>query len=247
MITIIVKIRGPVIHKAIFSLIGERFRCSLPYLPPPRSKGTRTFGSPVITTTQGALRIHTHIIPSRTITGQRSITWRCLGIRRAISSFGVVPRREEVARRQGLRRRTSDTGKFVFKLAIRHTANLALSRFLRMTHDSAAHNVTIVHASPKRPNTFISTTVPAKDLNQDIMDVAFVTVLGQYPGGEEELRKVHRFAGSVPLGRHWSYKYLVDLDGMSYSGRFMALMTSDSAVIKSTVYKEYFSDWLVPW
>ena len=116
-----------------------------------------------------------------------------------------------------------------------------------MTHESAAHNVTIVHASPSRPDTFISTTVPAKDLNDDIMDVAFVSAVGDYPGGEEELRKVHRFAGSVPLGKHWSYKYLIDLDGMSYSARFMALLASDSAVIKSTVYKEYFSDWMQPW
>lgn len=116
-----------------------------------------------------------------------------------------------------------------------------------MTHDSAAHNVTIVHASPMQADAFVSTSVPAKDLNHDIMDVAFVAAVGSYPGGKEELYNVYRFEGKVPLGRHWSYKYLVDLDGMSYSGRFMALLASDSAVLKSTIYKEYFSDWLQPW
>lgn len=116
-----------------------------------------------------------------------------------------------------------------------------------MAHESATTNVTIMHASPLRPDTFISTTVPAKDVNSDLMDVAFVSATGSYPGGETELRKLHRFADSVPLGKHWSYKYLIDLDGMSYSGRFMGLMASDSAVLKSTVYKEYFSDWLQPW
>ena len=50
------------------------------------------------------------------------------------------------------------------------------------------------------------------------LDVAFVSAVGKYPRGDEEPRKVHRFAGSVPLGGHWSYKYLADLDGMSYSG-----------------------------
>ncbi|KAG6380428.1 glycosyltransferase family 90 protein [Boletus reticuloceps] len=120
-------------------------------------------------------------------------------------------------------------------------------RFVRMAHESAANNVTIVHALPSRPDTFISTTVPAQDLNNDIMDAAFVSAVGEYPGGEEELRKVHRFAGFVPLGKHWSYKYLIDLDGMSYSARFMAFLASDSAVLKSTVYKEYFSDWIQPW
>lgn len=116
-----------------------------------------------------------------------------------------------------------------------------------MAHESAVNNVTIVHASPSWPDTFISTTVPAKDLNNDVMDVAFVKAVGNYLGGEAELRKHHRFAESVPLGTHWSYKYLIDMDGMSYSGRFMALMASDSAVLKATVYKEYYSDWIQPW
>ena len=116
-----------------------------------------------------------------------------------------------------------------------------------MAHESAPNNVTIVHASPSQPDTFISTNLPAKDVNNDIMDVAFVSAVGAYPGGEPELRKYHRFADRVPLGRHWSYKYLIDLDGMSYSGRFMALLASDSAVLKSTIYKEFFSDWIQPW
>ncbi|KAJ3759426.1 hypothetical protein EV360DRAFT_69506 [Lentinula raphanica] len=34
---------------------------------------------------------------------------------------------------------------------------------------------------------------------------------------------------------------------MSYSGRFMAFLASDSVPVKSTVYEEYFSDWIEPW
>lgn len=120
-------------------------------------------------------------------------------------------------------------------------------RFLRMAHGSARANYTIIHESPADPGTYISTTVPAMELNREIMDVAFVSVVGSYPGGEEALRREHRFSQPVPLGEHWSYKYLIDLDGMSYSGRFMAFMASDSAVIKATVYKEYFTDWVQPW
>jgi hypothetical protein len=70
---------------------------------------------------------------------------------------------------------------------------------------------------------------------------------GAYPGGEEELRKHHRSAEFIPLGEHWAYKYLIDIDGMGYSGRFMALLASESAVIKSTMWGEYITDWLQPW
>jgi len=116
-----------------------------------------------------------------------------------------------------------------------------------MTHDDATANCTIIHESPLSPGTFISTAVHAGSLNREITDVAFVSSVGSYPGGEEALRRAHRFSDAVPLGEHWAYKYLIDLDGMGYSGRFMAFMASDSAVIKSTVYKEYFSDWVQPW
>ncbi|KIM53983.1 glycosyltransferase family 90 protein [Scleroderma citrinum Foug A] len=125
--------------------------------------------------------------------------------------------------------------------------NYQRHRFVHMTHDDATANCTIIHESPLSPGTFISTTVLGGSLNREITDVAFVSSVGSYPGGEEALRKAHRFADAVPLGEHWSYKYLIDLDGMGYSGRFMAFMASDSAVIKSTVYKEYFSDWVQPW
>lgn len=68
-----------------------------------------------------------------------------------------------------------------------------------------------------------------------------------YPGGLKAMKEDHRFGDAVPLGKHWSYKYLVDMDGMSYSGRFMAFLASDSVPVKATVYTEYFSDWIQPW
>lgn len=81
------------------------------------------------------------------------------------------------------------------------------------------------------------------------MDVAFVKATNpdQYPGGLAKLMEEHRFAGSVYLGGHWQYKYLLDLDGMSYSGRFMSFLASDSVPVKSTVYEEFFSEWIEPW
>jgi hypothetical protein len=99
------------------------------------------------------------------------------------------------------------------------------------------------------PNTthWQSAEVPISTLNDEIMDAAFVKVSGLYPGGLTALMEQHRFSEPVPLGKHWSYKYLVDLDGMSYSGRFMSFLASDSVPIKATVYTEFFSDWIQPW
>ncbi|KAJ7182262.1 glycosyltransferase family 90 protein [Mycena crocata] len=82
--------------------------------------------------------------------------------------------------------------------------------------------------------------VPLSALNADIMDAAFTKAV--VPFGS-----THRLGDSVELGVAWGYKYLLDLDGMGYSGRFMAFLASDSVPVKATVYDEYFSGWIEPW
>jgi Glycosyl transferase family 90 len=91
--------------------------------------------------------------------------------------------------------------------------------------------------------------VPIASLNREIMDVAFVSSVDHehYPGGYQQQVRDHRFDDAAVLSDHWKHKYLLDLDGMGYSGKFLAFLGSDSAVIKSTVYQEFFSDWIQPW
>ncbi len=123
-------------------------------------------------------------------------------------------------------------------------------RFIRMSSETSnTSSRTITFADPPNSDRYITTRVPAADVNEEVMDVAFVKAVASqsYPGGEKALRKDHRFGDAVPLGEHWKYRYLVDLDGMSYSGRFLAFLASDSVPIKATVYEEWFSDWIQPW
>ncbi|KAK7678714.1 hypothetical protein QCA50_018296 [Cerrena zonata] len=123
-------------------------------------------------------------------------------------------------------------------------------RFVRMASDESSTNRTIVFADPPSSTNFISAQVPIRDLNEEIMDVAFVKVVDSfnYPGGVGALMRDHRFDdGGVNLGDHWKHKYLVDMDGMGYSGRFFSFLESDSAVMKATVYKEFFEGWIQPW
>lgn len=61
------------------------------------------------------------------------------------------------------------------------------------------------------------------------------------------MKSAHRFGDAVPLSEHWKHKYLIDVDGMGYSARLFAFLMSESAVIKSTIYKEWFDGWIQPW
>ena len=135
--------------------------------------------------------------------------------------------------------------------------------FIKMTSDSSNVNKTVVFADPPGTDNFVSADVEIGQLNADMMDVAFTKAVGctQYPGGCDGMRKDHRFADAVPLGENWRHKYLIDIDGMGYSARLFALVSSllpsrselttqlksECAVLKSTVYTEFCSEWLQPW
>ncbi|KAJ7871107.1 lipopolysaccharide-modifying protein [Mycena leptocephala] len=66
--------------------------------------------------------------------------------------------------------------------------------------------------------------------------------------------KIMRFADplclpeqSAPQEDSYKYKYLLNVDGMTFSGRFLGLLRSGSLVFKATVFEEYFNDWLRPY
>ena len=119
-----------------------------------------------------------------------------------------------------------------------------------MASDMSETNRTILFADPPGPSTYKFVEVPTGPLNKEMMDVAFVKLVDSFnfPGGIGALLRDYRFdEGGVNLGDHWKHKYILDIDGMGYSGRFFSFLESDSAVIKATVYREFFEDWIQPW
>ncbi|KAJ9614656.1 hypothetical protein H2200_002793 [Cladophialophora chaetospira] len=50
-----------------------------------------------------------------------------------------------------------------------------------------------------------------------------------------------------PLKTAYAAKYVLDLDGNAFSGRFYRLLTSQSAVLKQSIFKEWHDGRLVPW
>jgi hypothetical protein len=45
----------------------------------------------------------------------------------------------------------------------------------------------------------------------------------------------------------WKYKYLLDIDGNAFSGRFYAFLKSRSLVYKWAIFREWHFEWLKPW
>lgn len=45
----------------------------------------------------------------------------------------------------------------------------------------------------------------------------------------------------------WEYKYLADIDGNAFSGRYYSFLLSNSLVFKIALFREWHDEWLRPW
>ncbi|CAG8895330.1 unnamed protein product [Penicillium egyptiacum] len=60
-------------------------------------------------------------------------------------------------------------------------------------------------------------------------------------------RMLFHVVGRGDQSEAWKYRYLLDMDGHAYSGRFYAFMRSKSVPIKLTFFREWHKNILIPW
>ncbi|SJL16212.1 uncharacterized protein ARMOST_19731 [Armillaria ostoyae] len=81
-----------------------------------------------------------------------------------------------------------------------------------------------------------------------MLDMAFSDDPGQCdPDVCEELKKKYEFTRWRSQKDQSRYKYIFDVDGNAWSGRFKWLLSSHALIFKSTIYPEWFTDRLMPW
>ncbi len=89
--------------------------------------------------------------------------------------------------------------------------------------------------------------VKAKDLVDDFLDIAF-----SEPSQCGEVCDLFDNLPYGPCGRieeaeSNKYRYVIDVDGNGWSGRYPRLLRSQQVVLKSTVIEQFNQDWIVPW
>ncbi|RSL90475.1 hypothetical protein CEP51_000705 [Fusarium floridanum] len=82
---------------------------------------------------------------------------------------------------------------------------------------------------------------------RDLVDVHFSHIGQCDPGDCEAQRAFFNVTDAVDQQDAWRNKYLLDMDGNAFSGRFGAFLRSKSLVFKLAVFREWHSEWLRPW
>ncbi|ODA78827.1 hypothetical protein RJ55_06211 [Drechmeria coniospora] len=88
--------------------------------------------------------------------------------------------------------------------------------------------------------------VPRGDY-RNLIDVHFTHVGQCDPGDCDAQAQFFDLADHVNQQDAWGYKYLLDIDGNAFSGRFYAFLQSKSLTFKLSVFREWHSEWLKPW
>lgn len=91
-----------------------------------------------------------------------------------------------------------------------------------------------------------SEEVPRTDY-KDLFDVKFAHVGQCDPGDCDAQREYFEIVKPDKQRDAWQYKYLLDIDGNAFSGRFYAFLKSMSLVYKMAVFREWHEEWLKPW
>ncbi|KAK8117514.1 uncharacterized protein PG998_005795 [Apiospora kogelbergensis] len=82
---------------------------------------------------------------------------------------------------------------------------------------------------------------------KEIMDIFFSHIGQCDPGDCEAQREFFTIKDRVEQQDAWRYKYLLDIDGNAFSGRFYAFLKSRSMAFKWAIFREWHMDWLKPW
>lgn len=80
-----------------------------------------------------------------------------------------------------------------------------------------------------------------------LFDVRFSSVGQCDPNDCAAQRGFFNIAPVVDRSEAWLAKYLLDVDGNAFSGRYYAFLESRSAVLKQAVFREWHEEWIVPW
>lgn len=88
--------------------------------------------------------------------------------------------------------------------------------------------------------------VPRSDF-KDTFDVHFSHIGQCDPNDCKAQKEFFEIKDSADQQAAWKYKYLLDMDGNAFSGRFYAFLKSRSLVYKMAIFREWHEEWLKPW
>lgn len=127
-----------------------------------------------------------------------------------------------------------------------HASSFQKQRLVKMGNSGSDRKERVLVELNETTTALESISAPMADVNKALTDIAMACdpKLGECA----YLRSLgYRVEPPAPMSEAWKHKYVLDIDEIGFSPRFLALMESHSAVIKSSIQREFWRGWSVPW
>ena len=132
---------------------------------------------------------------------------------------------------------------------------MARQRFVHLANglngtDNTRHAMLTPYTTAAGERKLIYRNVPVSDLTASLATDVHVVEFIARCGGKDCPDQAHELAPLVEptdFQAHWNYKYLLDLDGAGFSGRFLPFLHSHSLPFKAAVFREWWDDRLTAW
>jgi hypothetical protein len=127
-----------------------------------------------------------------------------------------------------------------------HGASFQKQRLVKMANQASMEIPRVLVAFDSKTAGLDSISAPVGIVNKVTSDIAMACdpSLGEC----SYLRSLgYRVEPPAPLSDAWKHKFVLDIDEIGFSPRFLALMESKSAVVKSSIQREFWRGWAQPW
>lgn len=124
-------------------------------------------------------------------------------------------------------------------------------RFVHLTNN---HTSTVLVFLPE-PNDSLTyeyqyltpQTLTTSYLNNLAVNTSFVDKISRCEDDCVAEKAEFGIASEVPFQDHWNYRYLMDMDGAGFSGRFIPFLQSHSLPFKSSLLREWYDSRITAW
>ncbi|KAK4053949.1 hypothetical protein OIO90_003786 [Microbotryomycetes sp. JL221] len=127
-----------------------------------------------------------------------------------------------------------------------HSSSFQKQRLVKYANQASPDSERVLVAFDPKSASLSSVLMPLADANSAMTDIAMACdpSLGEC----SYLKSLgYRVEPPAPLSDAWKHKFVLDLDEVGFSPKFMALMESKSAVVKNSIQLEFWRDWIQPW
>ncbi|KAI9800414.1 MAG: hypothetical protein M1833_003300 [Piccolia ochrophora] len=122
-------------------------------------------------------------------------------------------------------------------------------RLLHLASNRIADYIPILLPADRKGYRHFYENVPADDLKPYLsLDFGVVDKIDRCQGQDcQDQQREFIFKEKSDFQAHWRYKYLFDLDGAGFSGRFLPFLKSHSLPFKTALFREWYDTRLTPW